>query len=259
MLTHDGALMPDAAYPQRTWAWVPKCYDCHDPHGDLTNLKMMRADLYDNGTPIANSGSTTHGVPYTTDADLVDFTVQGGVAAGSYADSTAGASGICQECHTATLSFLDNDLTPFAGSHPTTGLSPCTSCHQHTKAFEPSGCESCHDGSQPPAPNVMTYWAGSDGGKQDGGHGDPQGLDRAAPPACTDCHDTSQPAGTHGDGTLQSFTVGVVNTNTSHLKAAFFNTARARRRRRWAAGPGACRWPSTTTAPTSATPTRRPG
>jgi hypothetical protein len=226
VLTHSGALMTDAPYPQRTWNWTPKCYDCHDPHGDLTNLKMIRSDLYDNGSPIANSGSSTHGVPYTTDADLVDFTIRGGIANGSYADSV-NANGICQECHTATLSFLDNDVTPLAGIHPTSGLSPCTSCHQHTKAFEPSGCENCHDGSQPPAPNVMTYWAGSDGSKQDGGHGDPQGLDRATPPGCVDCHDISQPAGAHGDGTLQSFTNGNLNSNTSHLKAEFFDTARS--------------------------------
>ena len=61
-------------------------------------------------------------------------------------------------------------------------------------------CKSCHNGSQPPAPNVMTYWTGSNGSQQDGGHGDPNGRDFGAPPECEECHDTGDPAGTHLDG-----------------------------------------------------------
>ncbi|MDF1527284.1 MAG: hypothetical protein P1S59_13665, partial [bacterium] len=132
---------------KRTWpSWDPKCVDCHDPHGDAANLSMIQSDLFD-------AGSTTNGVPNASVAETVDFTVRGGIAAGSYADTSDGADSICQECHTATVSFLDNDTAvAVTGAHPASGLSPCTNCHKHDSAFEPSGCDSCH-GNQ-----AGSYW-----------------------------------------------------------------------------------------------------
>jgi predicted CxxxxCH...CXXCH cytochrome family protein len=142
VITHSDENMTAS---KRTWpSWDPKCVDCHDPHGDGANLSMIQSDLFD-------SGSTTTGVPIASDADLVTFTTHDGIGAGSYAD-TPGADNICQECHTATLSFLDDSATALTSSHPTSSLSPCTSCHTHDTGFEPSGCFGCHGDS------VGMYW-----------------------------------------------------------------------------------------------------
>ena len=150
---------------QRTWpSWVPKCVDCHDPHGDGANLGMITTDLFDRG-------SSTHGVPTTTlntipkTTDVIDFSVKGGIQAGSYAQ-TPGGDGICQECHLATdgaatglLSFQDDNATALAGAHPTTNLSPCTQCHKHDKAFEPAGCNGCHGSTV-----TKQFWPDGSGG-----------------------------------------------------------------------------------------------
>jgi len=143
VVSHTNELM---TLDKRTWpSWDPKCVDCHDPHGDATNLKMVATDIFDRG-------SNAHGVPteslnsISRTLDVVDFTVQDWISAGSYADSASGADGVCQECHLATdgsatglLSFQDDNPVPLspAGNHPPSGTS-CRLCHKHNTAFEPS-------------------------------------------------------------------------------------------------------------------------
>jgi hypothetical protein len=80
----------------------------------------------------------------------------------------------------------------------------------------------------------MTYWDGSwwdgamGGGRasQQGGHGDPDGVesnDLTLVPLCEDCHNTDIPAGTHRNGILNSALRGQYrNNNTAHLKTFFF-------------------------------------
>jgi hypothetical protein len=99
-------------------------------------------------------------------------------------------------------------------------------------------CLHCHAGYPPAdkalAPDVMTYWDGSwwdaqmGGGRraQQGGHGDPDGLERGNPdllPVCQDCHDITDPEGTHDDGILSSALRGINrNGNTAHLRSYYF-------------------------------------
>lgn len=90
-----------------------------------------------------------------------------------------------------------------------------------------AGCSSCHDGSDPSAPNVMTYWngdwwdtnMGGNDATQQGGHGDP---DRRAASTCdgdTGCHDLTD-ATTHNNGILE--TIGFLpSANTAHLRSEF--------------------------------------
>jgi predicted CxxxxCH...CXXCH cytochrome family protein len=183
---------------KRSWpSWDPKCVDCHDPHGDGANLSMIQSDLFD-------AGSTTTGVPLASDADLVVFTTRDGIGSGSYANTPA-ADGICQECHTATASFVDGSATATTEAHPGAGLSPCTNCHKHDSAFEPSGCDSCH-GDQ-----AGSYWpAGSTYPNTGGRHSahisalqSEAGLgtsDADQRTMCQYCHNdpTSPPAGNGG-------------------------------------------------------------
>ncbi len=91
-------------------------------------------------------------------------------------------------------------------------------------------CDWCHtaagggyaDYSAAPT-SVYTYWAGSNGAKQDGGHGDPQG--RVPAVICLDCHDLNSPAGAHNDGTVSSaMTSANPTNNTVHLVSTFFGT-----------------------------------
>ncbi len=157
---HDQTVMDPVV---RTWpsapAWTPKCVDCHDAHGDLTNLAMIGSDVND-------TGSTTGGVPSAgKTTDVIDFTTKGGLAAGSYAD-LVNANGQCQECHTAInpapiLNFRDGDtaaLNTNGGNHPTTGLAPCISCHSHDGGFKASGCNGCHGGETATGATVAGYW-----------------------------------------------------------------------------------------------------
>ncbi|MHB8912943.1 MAG: hypothetical protein ACYC42_09940, partial [Lysobacter sp.] len=250
VVDHTRENMVSAGYaPQvAAWTYTPKCVDCHDPHGDGSNLRMIHADLWDNGSG-ANFVPTDYATIGNTNVVFTDETT--GVGANSYAWSTQNTpnySGICQECHEVNLaafeSFRDSE-NPQGGAvavypHPAAGANPgdCSGCHRHGEAFKPNACEDCHNGnvSYPQAPNVINgvtpynaavsyNWAGTDGTKQDGGHGDPQGRDGLNPvPKCVDCHDTAQPAvNVHLNGAYESIWDNATrNANTAHLKAEFF-------------------------------------
>jgi hypothetical protein len=243
--SHTRGAMTTAGYePRRAWSWDPQCTNCHDPHGD-GNLSMIARGLYDKapfglpgGPPPAPPAEQPHLV-------FTDATTGANPAGTSYAGLDAPFSGLCQECHedAGMVSFRDG-ATAAQGSHPGPAGNPgdCSQCHKHTTGFagaapvDFSDCVRCHDGSDPKAPNVingplpgsdgLSYnWYGTDGSKQDGGHGDPEGRDATVPkPVCTDCHDLSQPPGDlHGNGVHESIWDNTTrNENTAHLKAAFF-------------------------------------
>ena len=245
--THSSAVMTAAGYtPIRTWpAWVPQCTNCHDPHGDA-NLSMVSRWAYDKAA--FNVPAGVGGAPYTgalptenTTLVFTDATTGANAGGGSYADLDGPYSSVCQECHedASVVSFHDG-TTAAGANHPGTGTNPgdCSSCHRHDSGFMPMGCEGCHNGNvaYPLAPNVidgtmpgsasLSYnYYGTDGAKQDGGHGDPEGRDNLlAKPECTSCHDISQPAGNlHLNGTYESIWNNTSrNANTAHLKAEFF-------------------------------------
>ena len=245
--THSSAVMTAAGYtPIRTWpAWSPQCTNCHDPHGDA-NLSMVSRWAYDKAA--FNVPAGVGGAPYTgalptenTTLVFTDATTGANAGGGSYADLDGPYSSVCQECHedASVVSFHDG-TTAAGANHPGTGTNPgdCSQCHKHDTGFMPMGCEGCHNGnvSYPLAPNVidgtmpggagLNYnYYGTDGAKQDGGHGDPEGRDNLlAKPECTSCHDISQPAGNlHLNGTYESIWNNTSrNANTAHLKAEFF-------------------------------------
>ena len=240
VVDHTSANMVTAGYtPQvAAWSFTPKCVDCHDPHGDGANLRMIHTDLWDNGSG-ANWIPTSYATIGNTNVLFTDETT--GVGAASYAwetQNTPNYSGLCQECHATAdvdfTSFKDGVTPVVAAPHPSAPNNPgdCSGCHRHREAFKPNLCEDCHDGSEALAPNVINgqtpynaavsyNWYGTVGTKQDGGHGDPEG---AAAVACIGCHDTAQPAvNVHLNGAYESLWNNTTrNANTAHLKAAYF-------------------------------------
>ncbi len=153
-----------------TWPYVPKCVDCHDPHGDGNDYMIKYAVSRDygslaNGNPALsdlsspNLGSTQAEIdlmlPVTFNVDQVTG-FDGGIGkAGDYyqANPTTNGNGICQVCHTQNLvydneaisgtattthqNWLDAALnSPFDTDAPVQDfLSPsgrrCSSCHKH--------------------------------------------------------------------------------------------------------------------------------
>lgn len=114
-----------------------RCWDCHDPHGDATNLAMIGADTLRDGTDaygLAGTRSTTAAV----------LTTQG---AGGYANTTT-RNGVCQVCHTTTTYWRFNS-EPSAHQVGT----DCMTCHAHQQApnlaFKGAGdCDVCHATAQ---------------------------------------------------------------------------------------------------------------
>jgi predicted CxxxxCH...CXXCH cytochrome family protein len=212
-----------------------KCSDCHDPHGDSPDFMVHEKVFADS--------STDYGLPSTADlglqpvgAAVIAFDVSNPRLPTDYANPGFGSTTkICHVCHQSNSAFTRSSSQ---ASH--NGGGECMQCHQHP-CFKPSNCEACHDGntSFPLAPNVVTYWDGSwwdsnmGGGNraQQGGHGDPDGLESGdvdAVPKCIDCHDISQPPNTHNTGVLNSAEQGInKNNNTAHLKAYYFGTEAA--------------------------------
>jgi predicted CxxxxCH...CXXCH cytochrome family protein len=152
---HDKALMGTDG--KRTWPWTPQCANCHDPHGDATNIAMIGNEIYESAA--LNLLAAPAGLVVQNTAMTFTNTTAGHDAAGyTYADSNAPFSSICQECHSATgtgmLSYIDGTNTS-SGAHPgATGGNPgdCSNCHKHASAFKPSGCAGCHGNGS------ATYW-----------------------------------------------------------------------------------------------------
>lgn len=112
-----------------------RCWDCHDVHGDASNLKMI-------GRDVLVDAADEHGLTGTR-ATNVAFTARASGA--DYATATTPSTGICAVCHSQT-SFYTAAGGP--NGHPTTA---CISCHPHNQppvdAFKGSGggdCLACH-------------------------------------------------------------------------------------------------------------------
>jgi len=115
-----------------------RCWDCHDPHGDGTNLAMIGSDTLRDSSDLYGMAGTRS----TTNAILTSRT------AGGYATTGAPYTGICQVCHTTT------DVWRADGTLQTHQTNDCMTCHDHnqaaiTDAFKGSGeCIQCHAGQK---------------------------------------------------------------------------------------------------------------
>ncbi|WP_084319052.1 CxxxxCH/CxxCH domain c-type cytochrome [Deferrisoma camini] len=158
--THSSAEMSNSGYtPKYTWSFAPECVNCHDPHGDGSNLSMVQRELYDKAQFGLPAGPPPAEPTEQTGLAFTDDTTGQSTAGTSYADSDAPYSSICQECHEGTPGtdtpyvFVD-DTSASGGSHPggTGNPGDCSDCHPHNKAFSPS-CTGCHGD-----PAAGTYW-----------------------------------------------------------------------------------------------------
>ena len=178
----------------KIWPFTPKCVDCHDPHGDLTSIKMIKNKInVPTDTAPTAGGSDAWGEPITTNSLLtaVTFTDNtAGLGPEAFADSGTPGSGICEMCHQQTQ-YYDN--IPTGNPHET---ALCTGCHGHDAGFKGKDCLDCHTGIE------MDDKPQVDGGAEPGdanpvdadewtatGHGrdDILGL----PLTCYQCHDSS--------------------------------------------------------------------
>ena len=178
--------------------------------------------------------ATCHGVRGNTNTPpdgfvFTDLTARGGDAytAALHLDGSVQVNGISAPDNSQNANYQLSDGGCTRACHVATWMidtSYPTAAGKSLMEFGSGVCESCHDGTVPLAPNVMTYWSGSTFG-QDGGHGDPDGAPALA---CVDCHDLSQPtapdSARHGTGTYNSIWANnsTRSSNTAHLKAAYF-------------------------------------
>jgi len=167
--THSAAGMAAAGYSTKyAWSFTPECVNCHDPHGDGSNLSMIQSQLYDKEAFSVTSAAPSVAIDntalvFTDDTTGLTSTQEG------YADYTVYSS-VCQECHegtpgsTTTFAFVDDARANFSG-HPgyvnTSSDNPgdCSLCHKHDSAFKPSGCNSCHGSLA-----TGQYWPDGSGG-----------------------------------------------------------------------------------------------
>jgi predicted CxxxxCH...CXXCH cytochrome family protein len=128
-----------------------RCWDCHDAHGDGTNLAMI-------GTDMIRTGSDAYGLVATRVTAVVATGTRG--TAAFYVNTTAPYTRVCQACHTKTTYWLSNGTT---GSH-NVGTN-CMSCHGHDNAnqnlaFQGAGdCIGCHSSTQGTRRNVVAEFA----------------------------------------------------------------------------------------------------
>ena len=149
-----------------TWGFTPKCVDCHDPHGDGSNAKMIHDDLWDNGSG-ANWVPTDYGTIGNTNLAFTTYTTGQDNTGNAYANTVSPWSSVCQECHETA----DADMTSYkdgvradTSPHPSSP-GDCSGCHQHNTAFQPSGCSGCHGGTV--GTDADGYWPDGDSGGGD--------------------------------------------------------------------------------------------
>jgi predicted CxxxxCH...CXXCH cytochrome family protein len=117
-----------------------RCWDCHDPHGDGTNLAMI-------GSDVIRTSTDAYGLVATRAGTAPVLTTRN--TAASYVRTTAPYTGVCQVCHTGTTYWTS---TGGGTTHNTT--TDCMSCHAHDNAnqnlaFQGAGdCIGCHTGPQ---------------------------------------------------------------------------------------------------------------
>ncbi len=168
IVTHSSAAMSGAGYtPKYPWSFAPECVNCHDPHGDGSNLSMVQRELYDKepllvtpplGTPPSAAQPTEQ-----VNLAFTDDTTGQSTAGTSFADSDTPFSSICQECHEGTpgtdttYAFVD-DTSASVSPHPGGSSNPgdCSGCHPHDRGFSPA-CTRCHGGGTA-GPDAENYW-----------------------------------------------------------------------------------------------------
>ena len=95
------------------------CNDCHQVHNTVKDNIYMIKD-------VVNSSS-------------VNFYAETGI--NSFGDEDVTYDGICEVCHTGTLTDYHRSDGTGASHNPGTN---CTSCHPHDDNFAPGGCSECH-------------------------------------------------------------------------------------------------------------------
>ncbi len=118
-----------------------RCWDCHDPHGDGSNIKMVGKEVLVWGD--------ADGFVGTRAAQAVTFTLSD---IGGYAKTVAPYDGVCQVCHEATGHLGTATSMQYwlsNGTGPHNADQDCMTCHTHQQppgnAFQGAGaCSSCH-------------------------------------------------------------------------------------------------------------------
>jgi predicted CXXCH cytochrome family protein len=152
------------------------CTTCHEPHGNTTNLRLIREQMV---TPVSGEKPTV-------------FSSYDG--ASSLADGDGTYNGTCEVCHTTTNYHRNDssgDHTHFAGAR-------CTGCHNHWNDFIPyaSDCtQTCHVTTQPlGAGDYRRQIVGSGGDFERASHHVDDGLggESVTAPDCLVCHNNSR-------------------------------------------------------------------
>ena len=180
--SHTEANLIAAGYSTGNWAGaIPKCIDCHDPHGDGNNIFMMHSKVADEGS---DGVGIPANFPNNSTVNFIDV-----VGANSYDDGGAGTQSLCVVCHDNTTHNGDGTGHLYASTD-------CRACHDHKLGFTPAGeCDDCHNaaldvddfsyGNNTTAQVDFTAWTTT-------GHGRttpfPSG-NQAASLECPDCHD----------------------------------------------------------------------
>jgi hypothetical protein len=152
------------------------CTTCHEPHGNTTNLRLIREQMT---TPLNGPKATV----------LTSYD-----GSNSLADGDGIYDGICEVCHTMT-DFHRNDSS---GDHTHYAGARCTGCHNHWNNFLPfaTNCtQSCHVTTQPlGAGDYRRQIVGAGGDFERASHHVDDGLGGESVTAldCLVCHNNSR-------------------------------------------------------------------
>jgi len=129
------------------WNFTPKCVDCHDPHGDYSDVTgRVNRYMIQGYVNYSTASSTPYGVPTFTKG--VGFPDNGGGAEPGSLDRESFVqsdfTGLCQICHTAGGNPSHYSRSIYETGH--SGTAPCTDCHTHDTGFQGAGgsCIDCH-------------------------------------------------------------------------------------------------------------------
>lgn len=147
VLTHYTTGWSGWGTPRASWPFMPKCIDCHDPHGDNNNRYMIKAYINYSGslTTAGNVGKRNYD---QNPSVLMAFSTAGGnqINWSSYVKSSF--TGICQRCHgTQTNMAHFRKYSTSSGDGYDASHNPknrCTGCHKHDTGFKGADCGACH-------------------------------------------------------------------------------------------------------------------
>jgi len=160
------------------------CWDCHDPHGDGSNIKMVQAraawktdGTYGNPGTLANLTAGGAGVIVFTDNTKGTGAGAFGVNTTQNGGGTPYTKGVCNACHTYSASTPEMIYYTSTSSSDHNQGAVCTTCHQHSgnttkdgNAFQGAGdCDSCH-GYPPVSGDGINSYDTTAEGKGTGAH-----------------------------------------------------------------------------------------